>query len=320
MSDNKEKLEKLFQISKEKAENSGFTVMDFKAINYGIQFQVSKSSWHGILRIYANKKGQVKYDYSQIKDERIKDELFNLIEGTIGDEKPNNEKLKTQPSISEPFIPLIGTDESGKGDYFGPLVTAGVYVHEKNKVLLEKIGVRDSKKLKDDKITELAKEIRRICFDQYAIIEISPETYNNLYDNFKKEGKNLNTLLAWGHAKAIEEILGKVDCDNALSDKFADERFILSKLQEKGKQIKLRQEHKAESNIAVAAASILARARFVDKMNKLSQEYKIELAKGASNLVIEQARKIVQLQGIEALRKIAKLHFKTTNEVINSPQ
>ncbi len=288
MSDNKEKLEKLFEISKEKAEKSGFNITDFKSINYGIQFQVSKLSWQGILRIYANKKGQVKYDYSQIKDERIKDELFNSIEGTLGNESPINESVNAPVTNKEPFVALIGTDESGKGDYFGPLVTAGVYVHEKNKVLLEKIGVRDSKKLKDDKIIKLAKEIRRICFDQYAIIEISPETYNNLYDSFKKEGKTLNTLLAWGHAKAIEELLGKVDCDNALSDKFADERFILSKLQEKGKKITLRQEHKAESNIAVAAASILARARFVDKMNKLSQEYKIELAKGASNL--EQIR------------------------------
>lgn len=320
MSDNKEKLEKIFQISKEKVEKSGFAVTDYKSINYGIQFQVSKSSWQGILRIYANKKGQVKFDYSQVKDERIKNELFNAIERTTGYEKPNNENVNIPISTIEPFVPLIGTDESGKGDYFGPLVTAGVYVHEKNKVLLEKIGVKDSKKINDDKIIELSKEIRRICFEQYAIIEISPETYNNLYDDFKKEGKTLNTLLAWGHAKAIEELLGKVDCDNALSDKFADERFIISKLQEKGKKIKLRQEHKAESNIAVAAASILARARFLDKMHNLSQEYKIELAKGASDLVIEQAKKIVQLYGIETLRKVAKLHFKTTIEVTTSPQ
>ncbi len=164
MSDNKEKLEKLFEISKEKAEKSGFNITDFKSINYGIQFQVSKLSWQGILRIYANKKGQVKYDYSQIKDERIKDELFNSIEGTLGNESPINESVNAPVTNKEPFVALIGTDESGKGDYFGPLVTAGVYVHEKNKVLLEKIGVRDSKKLKDDKIIKLAKEIRRICF------------------------------------------------------------------------------------------------------------------------------------------------------------
>ena len=86
--------------------------------------------------------------------------------------------------------------------------------------------------------------------------------------------KNLNTLLAWGHAKAIEELLSKVECNTAIADQFADERFILSKLQEKGKKLNLIQMHKAEENIAVAAASILARARFLQKLSKLSSEYR----------------------------------------------
>jgi ribonuclease HIII len=213
-------------------------------------------------------------------------------------------------------FPIIGTDESGKGDYFGPLVSAGVYVDEHSAKLLELEGVRDSKKLSDKKNEELADSIIKICNDRYSIIEIPPEKYNDLYDQFIREKKNLNTLLAWGHAKAIEELLSKVECDNAIADQFADERFILSKLQEKGKKLNLIQMHKAEENIAVAAASILARARFLQKLSKLSSEYRVELPKGASINVINIAKSVVATHGRDALRKVAKLHFKTTKEVL----
>lgn len=290
----------------------GYLISEFKDIDYGIQFTVTKSGVGGIVRIYYNKKRGIKFDFSQIKDENLQKQIQSLIESKTAPEI----SIKSNASYSnESFIPTIGTDESGKGDYFGPLVVAGVFVNEKTKSILEKLGVRDSKKISDEKILKLADDIKKICFNQYSVIEISPETYNNLYEDFKKENKNLNTLLAWGHAKAIEEVLNKVDCNNALSDKFADERFIISKLQEKGKKITLRQEHKAESNIAVAAASVLARAKFLDKLKKISQVYNLELSKGASDLVIEQARKLVKLNGIEALHKVAKLHFKTTESV-----
>ncbi|GAG59388.1 unnamed protein product, partial [marine sediment metagenome] len=202
-----------------------------------------------------------------------------------------------------------------KGDYFGPLVSAGVYVDERSAKDLIECGVKDSKKLSDSKNLELAREVTKICKGHFAIIEISPEKYNDLYEQFKKEKKNLNTLLAWGHAKAIEEILSKIDCKVAIADQFADENFILGKLQEKGKKLKLIQVHKAEQNIAVAAASILSRARFLEKLLKLSDEYKIGLPKGASWTVIENAKKFVNMYGKETLRKVAKLHFKTTAEV-----
>ncbi|MBU0477672.1 ribonuclease HIII [bacterium] len=214
-------------------------------------------------------------------------------------------------------FPIIGTDESGKGDYFGPLVSAGVYVDERSAKELTVCGVTDSKKLTDSKNLEIARDVTRICNGHFAIIEVSPEKYNDLYDQFKNEKKNLNTLLAWGHAKAIEEILSKVDCKVAIADQFADERFILSKLQEKGKTLKLIQMPKAEQNIAVAAASILARARFLEKLSKLSNEYKINLPKGASQSVIEAAKKLVDMHGRESLRKVAKLHFKITTKVVS---
>ena len=315
--DNKEILASTFTLIKPKLEQNGYVVSDFKYIDYGFQFSIVRSLWKGVLRVYANKKQQIKYDLSQLKEEAIKNQIESILnENTSTEESNEVNKENNNETTSISFVPIIGTDESGKGDYFGPLVSAGVYVDLTTKPLLERIGVCDSKKLNDTQIKEIAQNIKKICVNQFSVIEISPETYNNLYNQFKSEGKNLNVLLAWAHAKAIEEVLTKVECENALSDKFADEKFIISKLQEKGKRINLRQEHKAEANIAVAAASILARERFLTKLKKLSMELGIELPKGASPHVIEQAKKVVEKSGEETLKKIAKLHFKTTDSVI----
>ena len=120
---------------------------------------------------------------------------------------------------------MIGTDESGKGDYFGPLVCAAVCVDEAGAGTLRSIGVRDSKTCTDGEIRELAEKIRELCAGKFEIIEISPERYNTLYGELSREGKNLNTMLAWGHARAIEELLKKVDCTVAIADQFGDERL-----------------------------------------------------------------------------------------------
>jgi ribonuclease HIII len=304
-----EKLADTYRNIKIILESESFTVSNYEDISYGIQFSVSFNDWSGVIRIYLNKKGVIKNDYSQLKNGEYASKVIAIIEQK---QKPLKE-IKGNLGIG---FPIIGTDESGKGDYFGPLVSAGVYVNEQSATDLIAIGVKDSKTLSDSKNIELAQKVAEICKGHYSVIEISPEKYNDLYEQFKKEKKNLNTLLAWGHAKAIEELLSKIECNIAIADQFADERFILGKLQERGKKIKLIQMHKAEQNIAVAAASILARARFLEKLSKLSSEYKVDLPKGASQLVVETARKIIDTYGRETLRKVAKIHFKTTKEVI----
>jgi ribonuclease HIII len=288
-------------------------VSDYQLIDYGLQFSVSILNWSGTIRIYQNKKGVLKIDYSQLKGGENAANVQSLIEG----KRLSPESMMPDNKGSELGFPIIGTDESGKGDYFGPLVSAGVYVDEATAKDLIAHGVRDSKTIADSKILELAREIIKKSHGFFSIIEVSPERYNALYDQFIKENKNLNTLLAWGHAKALEEILSKVDCKVAIADKFADEKFILSKLQEKGKKLKLIQMHKAEQNIAVAAASVLARARFLEKLHRLSDEYKTDLSKGVSRKVIDNAKKFVEMYGKDALQKVAKIHFKTTAEVFN---
>lgn len=291
-------------------------VSSYQLIDYGLQFSVSTIDWAGKIRIYQNKKGILKIDYSQLGSGENATRIQSLIMSK--NILPYAKTTFKGDEDVELGFPIIGTDESGKGDYFGPLVSAGVYVDEQTSKYLIALGVKDSKELSDSKNLELAKEIARICKGRFSVIEISPEKYNMLYEQFKKENKNLNTLLAWGHAKALEEVLSKIDCKVAIADQFADESFILSKLQERGKGLKLIQMHKAEQHIAVAAASILARARFLTKLSKLSKEYKIDLPKGASQAVIESAKKFVDMYSKDALRNIAKLHFKTTDEIFRS--
>jgi len=212
--------------------------------------------------------------------------------------------------------PVIGTDESGKGDYFGPLVIAGVWVDAELEKSLAAIGVRDSKKLSDRQCIELAVKIRECCPGKYDVVEISPDRYNSLYDEFVLEKKTLNHLLAWGHARAIEDLLNGQRCKNAIADQFGDEKYITSKLMEKGKSINLVQTTKAERYIAVAAASILARDRFLSRLKQLSSEVRVLLPKGASPAVVQAGKQIVEKHGVEALRKFAKLHFKTTRSVL----
>lgn len=304
-----DKLVRNYDAIKQALRTRNYTVSDYKSISYGIQFTISRNKRSGVIRLFQNKKGNVTIDFSQLRDSLIEDEIRPLMSNEIKSDKKQGKSRMSHK------LPIIGTDESGKGDYFGPLVSAAVYVDEHSAKLLELEGVKDSKKLNDKKNVKLAEKIMTICKNRYSIIEISPEKYNDLYDRFVGEKKNLNNLLAWGHAKAIEELLGKVECNNAMADQFADERYILSKLQEKGRKLNLIQMHRAEENIAVAAASILARARFLQKLSKLSSEYGIELPKGASINVINTAKRIIAGHGKDALRKIAKVHFKTTKEV-----
>jgi ribonuclease HIII len=207
-------------------------------------------------------------------------------------------------------IERIGIDESGKGDYFGPLVIAAVFVDATTQGELALMQVRDSKKISDGRILEMAPDIKTIC--PHSVIAIGPQKYNELYAKIK----NLNRLLAWGHAKALENLLERVSCERAISDQFGNERLILNVLQEKGRKIVLEQRPKAESDMAVAAASILARAEFLLRLKRLSGEVGTTLPKGASPTVELAARMVIKKHGQDRLGDVAKLHFKTTQAVL----
>jgi len=207
------------------------------------------------------------------------------------------------------FIPHIGIDESGKGDFFGPLVIAAVFVDNASLSKLSECGVKDSKLIKNDKkIIEIASGIREIVGGAFSVVVIGPESYNKLYSNIN----NLNKLLAWGHSRALENILEKkIECSTAISDKFGKVSFIENSLLKLGKKIKLIQRVRAESDVAVAAASILARAEFVSKLDKLSSDCGYNLPKGAGSNVLKLASEIIKKEGSDKLSGLAKMHFKT---------
>lgn len=211
--------------------------------------------------------------------------------------------------LTSHLSPYIGTDESGKGDFLGPLVVAGVMIDEKNRPLFEELGIKDSKTLKDEQMIKMALQIQKNSI--YSVVAISNTKYNELYAKFK----NLNKLLAWGHAKVIENILEKHPCEYALSDKFGDESLIKNALQKHGQKITLEQRTKAESDIAVAAASVLARATFVQKMSQMEKFYGCKLPKGCNDIVKSSAKEFIQKYGKERLKEVCKAHFKTYNEI-----
>ncbi|HEY2802261.1 MAG TPA: ribonuclease HIII [Chthoniobacterales bacterium] len=213
----------------------------------------------------------------------------------------------------EMFEPHFGIDESGKGDFFGPLVIAGVYSDRAIARTFLENGIQDSKRIGSDaKIRTLAKMIRETPGVAFEVILIGPEKYNQLYETFD----NLNDLLGWGHARVIENLLAKrPECPRALSDKFADERVIKKSLFQHGKTITLEQRTKAESDLAVAAASILAREAFIDWLERSRKRFGISLGRGVSAPIKDAARKIVEQGGPEALRKFAKVHFRTAHEI-----
>lgn len=211
--------------------------------------------------------------------------------------------------IENNFLTHIGVDESGKGDFFGPLVIASVLVDERSAEIFNKLGIRDSKKITDKKILELEPKIKANA--PHSVIAISNKKYNELYANIK----NLNKLLAWGHARAIENLLEVHTCEYVLSDKFGDESLIKSALMTNGKNVRLEQMVRAESDIAVAAASVLARATFVHKMQALENDYKIRFPKGCASQVKDAAREFVKSYGQNRLNEVCKMHFKTYKEI-----
>jgi len=223
----------------------------------------------------------------------------------------------------ELLVPRLGVDESGKGDFFGPLCVAGVYINESVINAWKDVGIRDSKNISSDKrIMDLADLIRKTAGCISTVVTIGNEAYNRLY---QKMG-SVNTLLAWGHARAIENLMAQRHKMNpapvrAISDQFAYHKDTVAKaLMPLGRSIELVQRHKAEEDLAVAAASILAREEFVRRLARLEKEFGLVLPKGASAAVDTAAKEFIAKNGVENLSKVAKMHFRTALRAQGLPE
>ena len=218
----------------------------------------------------------------------------------------------THPEVGQDQTARIGMDEAGKGDFFGPLCVAAFYAGEGQVPDLLKLGVRDSKKMTDEAVLALSKKLKAAY--PYKILRLLPETYNKLYAKFH----NLNRMLAWAHATTLEELSLKTECKKAILDQFADASLMQSFLTKKKLNIDLTQRFKGEEDPVVAAASILARAAFLEGLAELSERFQMQIPKGASSLVITAGQKAINKHGPDVLPLISKTHFKTTQAVLHA--
>jgi ribonuclease HIII len=290
------------------------------------RYRLTEGASSAVVIGYTNGKVQVAAGQAPAHD-RVTDLLRGALEGLGGLPPRPTKATATNQTAAGPdpdeLIPHIGTDEAGKGDYFGPLVCAACYLDADVARTLRELGVRDSKTLSDRRIRTLAEQIRAHLPGRFAVVPLRPARYNSLYEELRSEGKNLNSLVAWGHARGIQNLFGHgVWAEYAVIDKFADERYLHERLRNDTRRGDMRLEHrtKAESDVAVAAASILARDQFVRWLDEASAALGITLPKGAGPQVITAARTLVAQHGPGILREYAKVSFKTTRAVLeNTP-
>ena len=329
---------------RDKAQAAGFSLGEEKPVQYGLKIEVMLGAEKVPVTLYEGKKG-----CSTVvggKSGPLKTRIEELVNGPslfpMNSTDTRSSALSSAPSpatgnliarnqggvYKTPPKPYgfeqhegyeagwIGTDESGKGDVFGPLVVAAVAVNPEIISQLEQIGVKDCKQLTDKKVTALAAQIRQIAKGRFQELTLLPARYNALYADLKREGKNLNHLLAWAHARVIEDTLETAPCSFAIADQFANVRVIESRLMARGRAIVLIQKTHAEQNIAVAAASVLARDSFLRGMESLEQRFGMNFPKGAGSQVEGVIRQFVAKHGKEALPQVGKTHFRTFEGVL----
>jgi ribonuclease HIII len=297
------------QIAKELNERfkiENYLVSEITKGSYNYNFQIRKPSSSVKILVYYGKSG-----HKIILQGNPDTPLYKEINSKIFSSVNENQPLHLQNEKTEEPQFYIGVDESGKGDFFGPLIIAGFYTSPEIKEDLIQLNVQDSKTLSDQKVSEIALALKEKFSDYLTIVQIYPKKYNELYSKIR----NLNTLLAWGHSRCIENILSKHKVPVAICDQFGNENYIKNALMKEGKQIELIQTTKAERFLGVAAASILARNAFLEWIKKAEEKIGMKIPKGANEKVKETARKIIENFGKEALYEFVKAHFKTMNEL-----
>jgi ribonuclease HIII len=315
---NESKLQANIDALREFVESQGWSIVAEKEISHGYQLLVTDGISRIPVDLFSTGKALIQGKPGILQNELkswwyARKEPSTQPAASTATQSSFVETSSSAPTSNFTGRARIGLDESGKGDYFGPLVIGAVYVDDQTEDKLITLGVRDSKLLTDNRMLAMAEEIKALC--PHFVVPIEPKRYNELYAKVQ----NLNRLLAWGHAWTLENMLDKVSSDLAIVDKFGDESYLRNALREKGRLITVVQQTHAEEDIAVAAASILARAEFVRRIDQLSKRIGKTLPKGASDpFIVTVGRELVAEHGKEILAQIAKLHFKTTTAILES--
>ena len=287
----------------EKASKFGLTLSDEKEINYGVQLKFEKGDKDIPLNVYSSKKKGI----STVIGGSPTNPLRTLMQQIL-QQKPDAVQKDHNWKI------WAGTDESGKGDFFGALAVCGFIVKEKDIKVLKKIGVKDCKLLSDAELIKIAEKLYRDYKDNIEVLILQPAKYNELYAKFRQGNKKLNEMLAWMHSRVILNLNAKHKFEGAVVDKFASDRVLTGSLKDM-KNIKLVHKIKAEDDIAVAAASIIARYHFLNSIALLSQKFQLEFPKGASEKVIKVGKEFAEKFTKERLNEVAKIHFKTIEKI-----
>ena len=287
----------------EKASKFGLILSDEKEINYGVQLKFEKGGNDIPINIYSSKKKGI----STVIGGSQKNPLRTIMQQIL-QQKPDAVQKDHNWKI------WAGTDESGKGDFFGALAVCGFIVKKNDVADLKKLGIKDCKLLKDSELVKIAEKLYQNYKNNIEVLVLQPAKYNELYTKFRQGNKKLNEMLAWMHSRVILNLNEKHKFEGAVVDKFASDRVLIGSLKDM-KDVKLVHKIKAEEDIAVAAASIIARYHFLNSITTLSRKYQLKFPKGASEKVIKIAKEFTKKFSKDRLNEVAKTHFKTIEKI-----
>ncbi|HOH47481.1 MAG TPA: ribonuclease HIII [Candidatus Cloacimonadota bacterium] len=288
-------------------QQKGVMPVSTREIQYGVQLELLRGSETLKLNVYQSKTRGV----NTLINKGGSEALAALVQSIIG---------KATVHLPEPvqlhdWDTWIGSDECGKGDYFGALVVCAFRINREDLPKLSKLGVRDSKALKDIEIKDIAKKLYAAFPGASNSIILKPATYNRVYTDMKKYGKNLNDLLAWQHAQVITELYNSSKgVQGVLVDQFSPSKKVARLLSTKLPLLPVVERTGAEADLAVAAASISARFQFLQAHEELSKRYKMDLPLGATH-VQARAQSFVDQYGFNRLGEVVKLHFVITSRL-----
>jgi ribonuclease HIII len=289
----------------------GIQISETHEMKYGVQLVLERDLERNPLNIYYSEKRGI----SVVTGGKSNTRLFALL-SSLNTKEPVSES--TQHGFHE-WNSWIGSDECGKGDYLGGLVVCAFALKREEIPQLKKLGVQDSKNLKDPEICRLAREVYRLFPSRISAIVLKPKKYNEIYASMTVQGKNLNDLLAWQHSSVIRDLLQKLPApDGILVDQFSKSMKVKAALKKAEISIPVIERPKAEQDMAVATASILARYQFLQMRDSLARFYKLEIPLGTNPRVYAAARKFVSSFGKDRLDEIAKLHFVTTKKIFHA--
>ncbi|MBA2693597.1 MAG: hypothetical protein H0U65_14095 [Rubrobacter sp.] len=288
----------------------GATVSETREINHATQYRIVKNSETATLNVYLTNKVS-----EGGKESGLKNLLREWRLSGKGGKKPGPNKTTAKPTHSAApkpnATPRIGTDEAGKGEYFGPLVVAGVRVLSgETDNELRSLGVRDSKDIGLAEVRKLAAEISALVGEaNIRTVGLPPREYETRRAAAKS---NVNRLLGEMNAGIIDDLKAEVEVTVVDAFGVKAREYVEASL---SGGVRVEARPRAEDDAAVAAASIVARARYLEEMDVLSEKVGFDLPRGSTH-VIEAARRVYAERGEEGLRDVAKVHFSTTEKVV----